>query len=132
VWAVGIAIETFGASDQSACPPFSQAIGAERRRLLFVALPEGATMDPKLTLVLANGLELWLDAALADLRMSATPEDVAELAKAMDTGDVRVVYNIRANVISIETFDPNDETATELFRVHLGSRKPSTSDPNAH
>ena len=50
-------------------------------------------------------------------------DHVAELRKAMggDSGEVRIVYHMRANAMTIETFDADDQTVivTELFREQL-------------
>jgi hypothetical protein len=50
-------------------------------------------------------------------------DHIAELRSAMggDNGDVRIVYHMRANAITIETFDTSEQTVTvtELFREQL-------------
>ena len=77
--------------------------------------------DPKLSAALKSALCVWLDGALLVLREHAA--HVAELRRAMhrDTGDVRIVYHMRANAITIESFDAKGRTVTvtELFREQL-------------
>jgi hypothetical protein len=64
---------------------------------------------------------VWLDGAL--LLMRKHPDHVAELRRAfgVDHSDVRIVYHMRANAMTIETFDATDQTVTvtELFREQL-------------
>lgn len=77
--------------------------------------------DPKLSTALKSALCVWLDGAL--LLMRKHSDHVAELRRAMrrDSGDVRIVYHMRANAITIETFDDSGRTVTitELFREQL-------------
>jgi hypothetical protein len=77
--------------------------------------------DPKLSAALKSALCVWLDGAMLLLREHAA--HVAELRSAMrrDSGDVRIVYHMRANAITIESFDAKGRTVTvtELFREQL-------------
>jgi hypothetical protein len=77
--------------------------------------------DPRLSAALKSALSVWLDGAL--LLMRKHTDHVAELRRAMggDGGDVRIVYHMRANAMTIETFDATDQTVTvtELFREQL-------------
>jgi len=77
--------------------------------------------DPKLSAALKSALCVWLDGAMLLLREHAA--HVAELRSAMrrDSGDVRIVYHMRANAITIESFDAKGSTVTvtELFREQL-------------
>jgi len=77
--------------------------------------------DPRLSAALKSAIAVWLDGAMLLLRDHA--DHIAELRNAMggDNGDVRIVYHMRANAISIETFDTSEQTVTvtELFREQL-------------
>jgi hypothetical protein len=45
---------------------------------------------------------------------------MAEMRTCMDGyGDVRVVFHVRENAITVEVVDYADSTVTELFRHHL-------------
>ena len=77
--------------------------------------------DPRLSAALKSALSVWLDGALLILRKHA--DHVAELRRAMggESGDVRIVYHMRANAMTIETYDATEQsvTVTELFREQL-------------
>ena len=77
--------------------------------------------DPRLSAALKSALSVWLDGAMLVVRKHA--DHVAELRKAMggDNGEVRIVYHMRANAITIETVEASDQsvTLTELFREAL-------------
>jgi len=77
--------------------------------------------DPRLSAALKSALSVWLDGALLIVRKHA--DHVAELRKAMgrDHGEVRIVYHMRANAITIETVEASEQTITltELFREAL-------------
>ncbi|MGN6591125.1 MAG: hypothetical protein ACTHKE_12625 [Sphingomicrobium sp.] len=77
--------------------------------------------DPRLSAALKSALCVWLDGAMLLMRKHA--DHVAELRRAMrgDSADVRIVYHMRADAITIETFDATDltVTVTELFREQL-------------
>lgn len=77
--------------------------------------------DSRLSAALKSALSVWLDGALVLMRKH--PDHVAELRRALgvDHGDVRIVYHMRANAMTIETFDETEQsvTVTELFREQL-------------
>jgi hypothetical protein len=77
--------------------------------------------DPRLSAALKSALCVWLDGAL--LLMREHTDHVAELRRAMRRAscDVRIVYHMRANAITIESLDAKGRTVTvtELFREQL-------------
>ena len=57
--------------------------------------------DPRLSAALKSAIAVWLDGAMLLLRDHA--DHIAELRTAMggDNGDVRIVYHMRANAITM-------------------------------
>ncbi len=75
-------------------------------------------MDPKLSAAIKSAFSVWLNAAMAEVKRH--PEHKAELKKAMDgDGDVRIVFHVRGNCISLETIDYAENAITELLREQL-------------
>ncbi len=74
-------------------------------------------MDPKLSVAIKSAFSGWLKAAMIEVKHH--PEQKAELKKAMDDGDVRIVFNVRGNSISLETIDYVENAITELLREQL-------------
>jgi hypothetical protein len=77
-------------------------------------------MDPKFGRALNGAVELkravalWLSAAMPLLRPH--PEQMEELRKGFHGGEVRIIYHVHGNVITIETVDHEAHTVTEIFR----------------
>lgn len=76
-------------------------------------------MDPQFSNMVKRAVVLWTAKAVEHLK--GYPEQMAELKKGMEgvAADVRIIYHIRANAISIETFDFSKRTFTEIFREEL-------------
>jgi hypothetical protein len=75
-------------------------------------------MDPNTTGQLTAALRPWVKDALGYIKQR--PDLVAEMAKCLNQdGDVRIVFHIRANAITVEAADYNEGTMAELFRQHL-------------
>jgi hypothetical protein len=75
-------------------------------------------MNPKTTSELTTALRPWVNDALAYIK--ERPDLWAELVKCMTAdGDVRVVFHIRANAITVEAADYTESTVAELFRQQI-------------
>jgi ABC-type uncharacterized transport system ATPase subunit len=76
-------------------------------------------MDPQISAMVKRAVVLWTGNAVEHLK--DYPDRMAELKKAMEdeAADVRIIYYVRANAISIERFDLSERTFTEIFREEL-------------
>jgi hypothetical protein len=76
-------------------------------------------MDPKLAAAVKTAMSLWVTGALEHLK--GHDEQMAELRRAMigDATDVRVVYHVRSNAISLETVDRATNMFADLFLEQL-------------
>jgi hypothetical protein len=75
-------------------------------------------MDPQLTAALKAALNLWVSAAMRYI--DGRPVQMAELRKCMEgDGEVRIIYHVKANAITIEAIDHAERTFAELFRQQL-------------
>jgi hypothetical protein len=76
-------------------------------------------MDPRLSKILKSSLSFWLTGAIEHVRPHANR--MAQLKKCTvgDQGELRIIYHVKANVISLETLNMAEGTSTELFREQL-------------
>jgi hypothetical protein len=82
----------------------------------------GATVgaaEPRLSNIIKSALSFWLTGAVE--RVGPHANRMAELRKCSvgDQGDLRIIYHVKANVISLEAFNMAEGTFTELFRERL-------------
>jgi hypothetical protein len=92
-------------------------------------------MDSKTTRNLTMALRPWLAEAIEVIKLR--PDIIAAMRKSADgAGDVRVVFHIRENAISVEVVDYAESTVVEVFRQMLlpedggsASRIASTGPP---
>jgi hypothetical protein len=77
-------------------------------------------VDPRNARAVKTAIGCWLHGALQELKEH--PEQIAELRKcfnANDGSDVRVIFHIKANALTIETLDQSGRIFCELFREFL-------------
>jgi hypothetical protein len=75
-------------------------------------------MDSKTTRNLTMALRPWLAEAIEVIKLR--PDIIAAMRKSADgAGDVRVVFHIRENAISVEVVDYAESTVVEVFRQML-------------
>ncbi len=76
-------------------------------------------MDSRLSGILKSAVTVWVRDAVEQLMGHA--EQMAELKKCTerDDGEVRVVFQIKANAISLVTIDKTKGIITQLFREEL-------------
>jgi hypothetical protein len=76
-------------------------------------------MDPQFSAMVKRAAAQWIAAAIEHLK--GYPQQMDALKKSMeDVGaDVRIIYYIRADAISIEACDFSKRTFTEVFREEL-------------
>jgi hypothetical protein len=76
-------------------------------------------MNPQISRALKTAVTLWTAQAVEHLKGHA--KQIVELRKAMEgeTADVRIIFHIRANAITMETFDLGERTFCEIFREEL-------------
>jgi hypothetical protein len=89
-------------------------------------------MNSKISSALKNAVGHWLNEAIPHIK--GRREQMAELRNGLegDGCDVRVIYHLRANCITIETFDMANRTFTEILRDQFvpddrGFATPTTS-----
>jgi hypothetical protein len=76
-------------------------------------------MNPKITGALKAAVAVWLMEAVPHIK--GHHKKMAKLRNGLESEgcDVRVIFHLRANAITIETFDLADNTFTEILRNQI-------------
>jgi|tagenome__1003787_1003787.scaffolds.fasta_scaffold20784502_3 hypothetical protein len=92
----------------------------------------GATVgaaEPRLSKIIKSALSFWLSETIERVRPHANRMDELRKCTVGDQGDLRIIYHVKANVISLEAFNMAEGTFTELFRERLAPGDISVAQP---
>ncbi|HET8668819.1 MAG TPA: hypothetical protein VFM10_12620 [Terriglobales bacterium] len=76
-------------------------------------------MDPRFSKILKSALSFWLTSAIEHVKDHAERMEELKKCTAGDQGEVRIIYHVKANVVSLETLNMAEGKFRELFREQL-------------
>ena len=76
-------------------------------------------MDRQFSAMVKRASALWIAAVIEHLKGYAEQMDLLKKSMENDAADVRIIYYIRADAISIEACDFSKRMFTEVFREEL-------------
>ena len=92
--------------------------------------PVGKHMNFEITHNLTMALRPWLAEAIEHIKKR--PETIHIMRKCAEgAGDVRVVFHIRENAITVEVIDYSDNTVAEIFRQLVTPGDSGTVSPDS-
>ncbi len=78
-------------------------------------------VDPRLSKILKSALSFWVAGAIEHVKDHAARMEELKKCTAGDLGELRVIYHLKANAISLEILNMAENKFTELFREQLAA-----------